>query len=78
MQVLANNAIGATAQHLQDVNDLLEGYITNETFLIKLVKDSFDTDYFENLSAQSNLDCLMLRIDTRSERLSYLANTQLD
>ena len=57
MQVLANNAIGATAQHLQDVNDLLEGYITNETFLIKLVKDSFDTDYFENLSAQSNLDC---------------------
>ncbi|WP_435273970.1 hypothetical protein ACMAZF_11410 [Psychrobium sp. nBUS_13] len=30
MQILANNATGATAQQLQDVNDLLEGYITND------------------------------------------------
>ena len=77
MQILANNSIGATTEQLQDVTDLLEGYITNETFLNKLAEDSFDADYFENLAAQSNLDGSTLRMNNRSELPTDLTNMQL-
>lgn len=77
MQVLANNAVDATPEQLQDVSDLLEGYITNTTFLTKLAEGSFDADYFEKLAAQSNLDGSTLRMDNRNELPTDLTDMHL-
>jgi len=77
LQVMANNANGFSATQTQTVKDILETLTTDDGFLTHLQQNSFDANYFENITSMAIVDTGKVRMDNRLAIPTSIINMQL-
>lgn len=77
LQVMATNAEQFSPSQIQALKNILETYTTDDEFLTKLTRQSFDALYFEGIRSSSDVEAGNTKMDERNQLPADLTSMQL-